>query len=415
MYLSFLKIVNEIGSYAWGSALLANINYCLVKYKRNPTDHGVKAMLYFVQFFAFERFKWLRENTYRQPLNSSLVFPLLSSWTGVMRDVSHNTRMGLTNEHFSQFFHNLREDQITWRPYNRLDALLPPNREELKLTGVDTLVLCMNKIAWHRPSFSLQQVWCPTVPLEPYPLNIKPRSGMGLDWSLEYDGYVREWDQRNQRFMELSNASQAVARGLEAGGAADNVGVGDDLRREACGIKAGDAASYVGVGDDSTSESRGMETEGALGNVGVGDSTSEANVDHQNSLSDSDDPTFSRLSINESFEPGSINRSQCNNFVEDDVNSEEGGWTRRNVEDTGSVETAHHVEVVATDDNGGEGTRRNVEDTPQHVEAVVADNDGGRRCRMSRAVAVPGCLAGFYLGSTTGRIIDENMKRRRLV
>ncbi|KAF7826493.1 serine/threonine-protein phosphatase 7 long form-like protein [Senna tora] len=265
MYLSFLENVNEIGSYAWGSALLANINYWLVKYKRNPTDHGVKAMLFFVQLFAFER----------------------------------------------------------------LDALLPPNREELKLTGVDTLILCMNKVAWHRPSFSPRQLWCPTVPLEPYPLNIKPRSGKGLDWSLEYDGYVREWDQRNQRFMELSNASQADARGMEAGGAAGNVGVGDDLRREACGIAAGDAVGYVGVGDDSTSECifvvesvgwrevvRGMEAEGALGNVGVGDSTSKG---------------------------------------------------------------------------------------------------AGRTRRMSMVVAVSGFLAGFDLGSTTGGIIDENVKRRQLV
>ncbi|KAF7826495.1 serine/threonine-protein phosphatase 7 long form-like protein [Senna tora] len=166
MYLSFLENVNEIGSYAWGSVLLVNINYWLVKYKRNPTDHGVKAMLFFVQLFAFERFEWLRENTYRQPLNSPLA--------------------GCTPT---------------------------PNREELKLTGVDTLVLCMNKVAWHRPSFIPRQLWCPTVPLDPYPLNIKPRSGKGLDWSLQYDGYVREWDQRNQRFMELSMLHKQMPMG----------------------------------------------------------------------------------------------------------------------------------------------------------------------------------------------------------
>ncbi|KAF7814862.1 hypothetical protein G2W53_028831 [Senna tora] len=44
-----------------------------------------------VELFALERFEWLHENTYRQPLNIPLAFPLLSSWTREIRD------LGLSN------------------------------------------------------------------------------------------------------------------------------------------------------------------------------------------------------------------------------------------------------------------------------------------------------------------------------
>ncbi|KAF7822126.1 serine/threonine-protein phosphatase 7 long form-like protein [Senna tora] len=196
VFLNNLENIEEIGSYAWGAALLAYINrgmQMLLEGKVSVTLRGNSLVL---QLFAMEHFPGIRALILREngdgdvAVNLPDKVPLLIQWSSrISKEYNPNARYM-----DAAILDAFQDDNVIWEPYVRLrrDDLPTDFRYQLTMGRRDTIVVCYERATWHSPSSCPQQMGLAFAPdVNRMVINQAQRKGKkggdSMDFSLDAD------------------------------------------------------------------------------------------------------------------------------------------------------------------------------------------------------------------------------------
>ncbi|KAL4283113.1 hypothetical protein GQ457_16G013200 [Hibiscus cannabinus] len=258
LYLQLLRKVERIGQYAWGAAMLAHLYYHLdtmeeSKYCVSGNFHllSVSRKIFLVVFLSlfrvlnfylfivdvyFERIPWIVSQLLhpRGPIilpeevnDRPREFPLMVEWHSKMAMALKNSRSGLKESTFTDFFDQLSEDDVSLNffkpfkllsylifkhvelnPYARLeeDFLPPPYNHQIALERCLTSIICVEKRVLYDPGVLV--TWRPRnsgpfgdrkKELKKYhSKRIRKRTGHRRNWLKKNEMNIQAWkDSRN--------------------------------------------------------------------------------------------------------------------------------------------------------------------------------------------------------------------------
>ncbi|KAL4278515.1 hypothetical protein GQ457_03G010280 [Hibiscus cannabinus] len=215
LYLQLLRKVKRIGQYAWGAAMLAHLYYHLDTMEESK--YCVSGNFHLLSMFIFERIPWIVSQLLhpRGPIilpeevnDRPREFPLMVEWHSKMAMALKNSRSGLKESTFTDFFDQLSEDDVELNPYARLeeDFLPPPYNHQIALERCLTSIICVEKRVLYDPGVLV--TWRPRnsgpfgdrkKELKKYhSKRIRKRTGHRRNWLKKNEMNIQAWkDSRN--------------------------------------------------------------------------------------------------------------------------------------------------------------------------------------------------------------------------
>ncbi|KAL4298051.1 hypothetical protein GQ457_12G030750 [Hibiscus cannabinus] len=215
LYLQLLRKVERIGQYAWGAAMLAHLYYHLDTMEESK--YCVSGNFHLLSMFIFERIPWIVSQLLdpRGPIilpeevnDRPREFPLMVEWHSKMAMALKNSRSGLKESTFTDFFDQLSEDDVELNPYARLeeDFLPPPYNHQITLERCLTSIICVEKRVLYDPGVLV--TWRPRnsgpfgdrkKELKKYhSKRIRKRTGHRRNWLKKNEMNIQAWkDSRN--------------------------------------------------------------------------------------------------------------------------------------------------------------------------------------------------------------------------
>ncbi|KAG5547966.1 hypothetical protein RHGRI_013604 [Rhododendron griersonianum] len=175
-YLPLLQNMDEMDKYAWGANQLVHLHKSLSDCKKKQTKL-IAGHTYSLLFFAMEHIPKLALHLTGATLeehNANLPksFPLLVGWAELLEKSADKARKTKDKAIFKQTLNRIYEGMrvmmiwmrrmaIVWQPYTRLrplDQFLPSHCIGQQKIGMSqTVLICFERFAYHRPNISPKQ------------------------------------------------------------------------------------------------------------------------------------------------------------------------------------------------------------------------------------------------------------------